>query len=54
VLVGLLEELDTIGVAFRSATEPIDTSTATGRMLIQLLGVFAETETPPKGGVFAP
>ena len=42
VLVGLLEELDTIGVAFRSATEPIDTSTATGRMLIQLLGVFAE------------
>jgi site-specific DNA recombinase len=44
VLVGLLEELDTIGVAFRSATEPIDTSTATGRMLIQLLGVFAEFE----------
>jgi site-specific DNA recombinase len=44
VLVGLLEELDTIGVAFRSATEPIDTSTPTGRMLIQLLGVFAEFE----------
>jgi len=31
-------------VAFRSATEPIDTSTPTGRMLIQLLGVFAEFE----------
>ena len=44
VLVGLLEELETMGVAFRSATEPIDTSTATGRMLIQLLGVFAEFE----------
>ena len=44
VLVGLLEELDTVGVAFRSATEPIDTSTATGRMLVQLLGVFAEFE----------
>ncbi|MGH8994418.1 MAG: recombinase family protein, partial [Acidimicrobiales bacterium] len=44
VLVGLLEELETIGVAFRSATEPIDTSTPTGRMLIQLLGVFAEFE----------
>ncbi len=44
VLVGLLEELDAVGVAFRSATEPIDTSTATGRMLVQLLGVFAEFE----------
>src|SRR5437899_2230764 len=44
VLVHLLEELDQAGVAFRSATEPIDTSTATGRMLVQLLGVFAEFE----------
>lgn len=44
VLVHLLEELEQVGVAFRSATEPIDTSTATGRMLVQLLGVFAEFE----------
>ncbi len=44
VLVGLLEELEQAGVAFRSATEPIDTSTPTGRMLVQLLGVFAEFE----------
>ena len=44
VLVDLLEQLDNSGVAFRSATEPIDTSTATGRMLVQLLGVFAEFE----------
>src|SRR6266540_4327479 len=44
VLVHLLEELERAGVAFRSATEPIDTSTATGRMLVQLLGVFAEFE----------
>lgn len=44
VLVWLLEELDSAGVAFRSATEPIDTTTATGRMLVQLLGVFAEFE----------
>ncbi len=44
VLVGLLEELESAGVAFRSATEPIDTSTPTGRMLVQLLGVFAEFE----------
>lgn len=44
VLVDLLGALDSCGVAFRSATEPIDTSTATGRMLVQLLGVFAEFE----------
>ena len=44
VLVGLLEELERVGVGFRSATEPIDTSTPTGRMLVQLLGVFAEFE----------
>ena len=48
VLVWLLEELDAAGVAFRSATEPIDTSTATGRMLVQLLGVFAEFDGYPK------
>jgi site-specific DNA recombinase len=44
VLVHLLEELEVAGVAFRSATEPIDTASATGRMLVQLLGVFAEFE----------
>jgi site-specific DNA recombinase len=44
VLVDLLEQLEKSGVAFRSATEPIDTSSATGRMLVQLLGVFAEFE----------
>jgi site-specific DNA recombinase len=44
VLVDLLEQLESLGVAFRSAAEPIDTSTATGRMLVQLLGVFAEFE----------
>jgi DNA invertase Pin-like site-specific DNA recombinase len=32
------------GVAFRSATEPFDTSTPVGRMLVQMLGVFAEFE----------
>jgi hypothetical protein len=30
VLVGFLEELERVGVAFRSATEPIDASTPTG------------------------
>ena len=40
----LLEELDEAGVVFRSATEPFDTSTPAGRMLVQMLGVFAEFE----------
>ncbi|MFR9777724.1 recombinase family protein [Micromonospora sp. MS34] len=43
-LLDLLHELDSAGVAFCSATEPFDTSTPIGRMLIQLLGVFAEFE----------
>src|SRR4051812_18898196 len=43
-LVGLLDDLADAGVAFRSATEPFDTSTPVGRMLVQMLGVFAEFE----------
>ncbi len=43
-LAQLLDELDTVGVAFRSATEPFDTTTAAGRMMVQMLGVFAEFE----------
>jgi site-specific DNA recombinase len=43
-LLDLLTELDAAGVAFVSATEPFDTSTSIGRMLVQLLGVFAEFE----------
>ena len=43
-LVDLLDQLDTAKVVFRSATEPIDTSTPMGRMLLQLLGMFAEFE----------
>ena len=40
----LLEELDKAHVNFRSATEPFDTGTAAGRMMVQMLGVFAEFE----------
>lgn len=40
----LLDDLDHAGVVFRSATEPFDTSTPAGRMLVQMLGVFAEFE----------
>jgi site-specific DNA recombinase len=43
-LAKVLEELDTAGVAFRSASEPFDTTTAAGRMMVQMLGVFAEFE----------
>src|SRR5207249_1353117 len=37
-LAQLLDELDKAGVAFRSATEPFDTTTAAGRMMVQVLG----------------
>lgn len=42
VLVRTLEEK---GVALRATEQPIDTSTATGRCFLQMLGVFAEFET---------
>jgi site-specific DNA recombinase len=42
--VTLLDELDQAGVVFRSATEPFDTSTPMGRMLVQMLGMFAQFE----------
>ena len=40
----LLEQLERIGVAFRSLTEPIDTTTPAGRMFAHMLGAFAEFE----------
>ena len=43
-LAKIIEDLDSCGIAFRSATEPFDTSTPAGRMMVQMLGVFAEFE----------
>ncbi|MHB1721227.1 MAG: recombinase family protein [Acidimicrobiales bacterium] len=43
-LAEVLETLDAAGVGFRSATEPFDTTAAAGRMMVQMLGVFAEFE----------
>jgi site-specific DNA recombinase len=43
-LAQLAEDLDRAGVALRSATEPFDTSSAAGKMMLQMLGVFAEFE----------
>ena len=40
----LVDELDRAHVAFRSATEPFDTATPAGRMMVQMLAVFAEFE----------
>ena len=43
-LAEIAEDLDRSGVALRSATEPFDTSTAAGKMMLQMLAVFAEFE----------
>ena len=43
-LAHISEELERVGVALRSATEPFDTSSAAGKMMMQMLGVFAEFE----------
>jgi exonuclease VII small subunit len=43
-LAQLPEELDALGVVLRSATEPFDTGSAAGRMMLQMLAVFAEFE----------
>ena len=43
-LAQLAEELDMLDVVLRSATEPFDTGSAAGRMMLQMLAVFAEFE----------
>ena len=43
-LLRVLEQVSATGATFRSLTEPIDTTTPAGRMLVQLLGAFAEFE----------
>lgn len=43
-LIGLLDDLQARGVAFRSLTEAIDTTTPTGRAMWQMVGILAELE----------
>jgi site-specific DNA recombinase len=43
-LAQVLDCLDAADVLFRSATEPFDTASSSGRMMVQMLGVFAEFE----------
>src|SRR5829696_9175015 len=44
VVVDVHDRLGEAGVALRSATEPIDTSTAAGRLIFQMLASFSEFE----------
>jgi DNA invertase Pin-like site-specific DNA recombinase len=41
----IVRELKTRGVALRATEQPIDTSTASGKAFLDMLGVFAEFET---------
>ncbi len=43
-LAQLVDELTNYGIALKSITEPFDTTNAAGKMMLQLLGVFAEFE----------
>nr|WP_315465908.1 recombinase family protein [uncultured Rhodoferax sp.] len=43
-LLGILQRIEAAGAAFQSLTEPIDTSTGAGRMMMHMLGAFAEFE----------
>lgn len=40
----LMEKIDKAGAGFRSLTEAIDTTTSGGRMMMQIVGSFAEFE----------
>ena len=40
----IMERVDGAGAGFRSLTEAIDTTTAAGRMMMQMVGAFAEFE----------
>ena len=40
----MVDELTKYKVVLKSITEPFDTANATGKMMLQMLGVFAEFE----------
>ena len=50
-LLHILEKLEVVGAGFRSLTESIDTTTPAGRMMMQMVGSFAELGSPQ--GLFA-
>lgn len=43
-LVATIDDLGELGIGFVSVTEPFDTTTSSGRLLLQVCGAFAEFE----------
>lgn len=43
-LLGIIDRLEAAGAGFKSLTEPIDTSSPAGRLMVQILGSVAEFE----------
>lgn len=43
-LLHIIEKIESLGAGFRSITEAIDTTTPSGRMMMQMVGSFAEFE----------
>ena len=43
-LLHIIDKIDRVGAGFKSLTESIDTTTLAGRMLMQMVGSFAEFE----------
>ena len=43
-LLAILEEFESLGIGYKSATEPFDTTSSAGKMAIQMLGSCAEFE----------
>jgi len=43
-LLSILEKINDAGAGFRSLTEHVDTTTPAGRMMLQMIGAFAEFE----------
>src|SRR5690606_9782431 len=43
-LLFIMEQIESRGAGFRSLTESIDTTTSAGKMMMQMVGVFAEFE----------
>lgn len=43
-LLRIIEKIESVGAGFRSLTEAIDTTTPAGRMMMQMVGSFAEFE----------
>ncbi len=48
-MVVTLDELAALGIDFVSVTEPFDTTTPQGRLLLHLVAYFAESERPNRG-----